>query len=65
MIKELNFEEKKCAEWFIKNHADNVYIMDIRDNPQNPEHIHITIDITERSPNILVGVSGSIRRTIL
>jgi hypothetical protein len=59
VVKELYFEERKCAQRFIETHTDNVHIMDIRDNPRNPEYCCITIDIEPRSPNVLVSVAGS------
>jgi len=59
VVKELYFEERKCAQRFIETHTDNVHIKDIRDNPHNPEYCCITVDIEPKSPNVLVSVLGS------
>jgi len=65
VVKELYFEERKCAQRFLEDHADHIHVMDIRDNPRNPEYCCITVDIEQRTPNVLVSVAGSpIRKRI-
>lgn len=62
MIKEMYFESRDCAEWFLKNHAPNVYVMAVHTG-KNEDDVHITIDILDM-PNILVSVAGATRRRI-
>lgn len=64
VVKEMYFEDIECAEWFLRNHASNVYVMDIRSG-KNPNHLQITIDTEHNTPNVLVGFAGLMRRRIL